>query len=230
MMARAALLIAPLFLAGCLSHPPPPPAPYHAIGSDARWNLIIDDKHVTFIPAGQQPIVQPRPQPIIGVAGDIYRTARIEANIVHDRCVIGDRAYADAVQVYVDGTLHSGCGGDFTVAPPSSEIDLAGTHWRVALVNGRPTPAVGDYSMHFADGRIGGRLGCNSMGGNYRLVGRTLTVTDLVSTQMGCPEPAATFETQGARVLMQPMQVEVAAGGRVVLSNSVGSISLTPAA
>ena len=108
---RFALLFSTLSLAGCLSHPPPPPAPYYAVGTNTAWHLVIDDKHVTFIPAGQQPIREPRPQPIIGIAGEIYQTPRINVNIVHGSCVTANRTYSDRVQVYVDGVQHEGCGG-----------------------------------------------------------------------------------------------------------------------
>lgn len=111
MSMRFSLLVALAALSGCLSHPPPPPPPYHAVGADGRWNLIIDDKHVTFIATGQQPIREPRPAAIVGIAGDIYRTERINVNIVHGSCTIGDRIYPDRVQVSVDGVQHDGCGG-----------------------------------------------------------------------------------------------------------------------
>jgi heat shock protein HslJ len=111
MATRIALLVGPLFLAGCLSHPPPPGAPYHAAAKGGQWNLIIDEKHITFIRQGQQPIRQPTPQVIGGIAGEIYQTPRIGVNIVHGACAIGDRTYADRVQVYVDGVQHEGCGG-----------------------------------------------------------------------------------------------------------------------
>ena len=111
MQMRFCLLLAPVLLAGCLPHPPPPAAPYHAVGANGQWNLIIDDKHVTFIPAGGQPVREPKPQVIVGVAGDIYQTPRIDVNIVHGSCTIGDRVYPDRVQVSVDGVQHEGCGG-----------------------------------------------------------------------------------------------------------------------
>lgn len=111
MRIRPALVIAPLFLAGCLSHPPPPPAPYHAVAANGQWHLVIDDKHVTFLPAGQQPVREPRPQVIGGVAGDIYQSGRINVNIAHVGCVIADRSYPDRVEVTVDGVQHQGCGG-----------------------------------------------------------------------------------------------------------------------
>jgi hypothetical protein len=111
MLRRLSLVLA-LTLTGCLSHPPPPAAPYHAVGDNGRWHLVIDDKHVTFLPAGGQPIRQPKPQVIIGVAGEIYQTSRINVNIVHAQCRLGDTGiYPDRVQVSVDGTRLEGCGG-----------------------------------------------------------------------------------------------------------------------
>lgn len=97
-------------VAGCVAHPAPPAAPYHAVGTDG-WHLIIDDKHVTYIGAGQTPILQPRPQAITGVAGEIYQTQRIHVNVVHAQCVAGGRTYPDRVQVRVDGVQRDGCGG-----------------------------------------------------------------------------------------------------------------------
>ena len=98
-------------LSACGPHPPPPPAPYHAVALDSSWHLVIDDKHVTYLGSGQQPILQPRPVAINGIAGEIYQTARINVNIVHSPCVAGAQAYPDKVQVTVDGTQRSGCGG-----------------------------------------------------------------------------------------------------------------------
>ena len=106
---------------------------------------------------------------------------------------------------------------------------LEGTNWRVVTVNGRQTPAVGDYSMRFeANGGVGARFGCNHMGGNYRLVGTTLTVSNLAQTLMGCPEPAGSFESQGAAVLGRPMQVAFSSNERMYLSNEAGAIALDP--
>lgn len=101
------------FLASCMTVPGPPPPPYHAVGTEPFWNLLIDEHDITFVQAGQQPIAQPTPKVIIGIAGEIYQTPRINVNIVHARCSDGmsDRAYPDRVQVTVDGRRFNGCGG-----------------------------------------------------------------------------------------------------------------------
>lgn len=111
MRMRLILLAAATLLSGCLSHPPPPAAPYHAIGQSGQWHLVIDDKHVTFLPAGGQPIREPRPQVIVGIAGEIYQAGRINVNIVHGQCAAAGRTYPDRVQLSVDGARHEGCGG-----------------------------------------------------------------------------------------------------------------------
>lgn len=112
---------------------------------------------------------------------------------------------------------------------PPPLADLAGTSWRIVQVNGRQTPATGDYSMRFDDdGGVGARFGCNAMGGRYRMVGGTLTVTGMAQTLMGCPEPASSLEAQGAAILSRPMQVSFTSNERMGLGNAAGSIALDP--
>ena len=65
-----------LLLGGCLTYPPPSSAPYRAIGQEPGWTLVIDERDLTFIPAGGQPVRQPRPQVIIGIAGEIYQNVQ----------------------------------------------------------------------------------------------------------------------------------------------------------
>src|SRR5689334_4656416 len=100
-------------VAGCAPIPGPPAPPYHALGTEPFWNLLIDERDVTFTQPDAQPIRQPRPQAIVGIAGEIYQTPRINVNIVHARCSDGmsDRVYPDKVQATVDGRRFDGCGG-----------------------------------------------------------------------------------------------------------------------
>lgn len=116
------------------------------------------------------------------------------------------------------------------VTPGAAPItQLERTSWRVVSVNGRATPATGDYTMRFDSGRrFGARFGCNHMGGEYAVAGDVLTVSNLASTLMGCPEPAMTFETQGSAVLAQPMRIAFTSNERMTLSNAAGSIALDP--
>jgi heat shock protein HslJ len=114
-MKRLAVVALACLLGACYSHPPPPPPPYRAVAiAPAAWTLIIDDRHVTFIPGpGQQPLLQPVPKSTVGAAGEIYQTPRINVNIMRRACTDGRTSisYPDSVQVTVDGRLHTGCGG-----------------------------------------------------------------------------------------------------------------------
>jgi uncharacterized membrane protein len=109
------LLALPLvaLVSGCLPPPPPPPPPYHAVGNEPFWNLLIDERNITFVQPDAQPVTQPAVRPIIGFAGEIYHTPRINVNVVHAQCSDGmsDRVYPDKVQVTVDGRRFNGCGG-----------------------------------------------------------------------------------------------------------------------
>ena len=100
-------------LGACMPNPGPPAPPYHAVGTEPFWSLLIDAQDLTFTQPDAQPIRQPRPQAIVGIAGEIYQTPRINVNIVHGSCSDGmsDRTYPDKVQVTVDGRRFNGCGG-----------------------------------------------------------------------------------------------------------------------
>jgi uncharacterized membrane protein len=100
-------------LSACAPVPGPPPPPYHALGTEPFWNLLIDEHDITFVQPDQQPVKQPTPKVIIGIAGEIFRTSRINVNVVHAQCSDGmsDRVYPDKVQVAVDGRQFNGCGG-----------------------------------------------------------------------------------------------------------------------
>ena len=112
-MKKLLLIALPSAAAACAPLPPAPPPPYHAVGTEPFWNVLIDEHDVTFTLAGSQPIRQPRPQAIIGIAGEIYETPRINVNIVHGQCSDGmsDLVFPDKVQVTVDGKRFNGCGG-----------------------------------------------------------------------------------------------------------------------
>jgi len=192
------------------------------LGTEPFWGLTITPAQIVFDePNGPTRIVQPAPRPIIGVAGEIYQTPRLNVNIVHARCSDGmsDRVYPDKVQVTADGRRFEGCGGEAVV--PAA---LAGTNWRVAAINGRPTPPAGPYFINFDIARLSAKFGCNGLGANYSQSGDTVTTGPVMGTRMACPDMS--FETQGSAILERPMRMVWSGGDRLTLSNSAGSIEL----
>jgi heat shock protein HslJ len=112
-MKRALAIALAASIGGCMPVPGPSPPPYRATGTEPFWSLLIDEHDITFVEPEQQPIKQPTPKVIVGIAGEIYQTPRINVNIVHAQCSDGmsDRVYPDKVQVTVDGRRFNGCGG-----------------------------------------------------------------------------------------------------------------------
>jgi heat shock protein HslJ len=116
------------------------------------------------------------------------------------------------------------CAGCTSIAADARTFE--GTRWHVSAINGRATPAAGDYRIEFQDGGIGGRFGCNHFGGRYAVAGPALTASAIRSTKMACSDPAARFEGEGFQILNQPMRMNWTSGRRLTLSNASGSIEL----
>ena len=211
-------------VAACMTYPPPPPITpgppggvYRAVGTEPFWDLTIDPQRMIFTDRGNNVRVeQPTPRVIVGFAGEIYQTPRIGVNIVHQPCSDGmsERSYRDRVELTVDGRRFNGCGGE-AIAPSG----LAGTNWRVVGVNGRPTPAAGEYYMNFEATRFGAKFGCNGMGGDYRQDGETIIPGPVMGTKMACPDMS--FETDAGIVLSQPLRMTWTGGDRLRLSSGV---------
>jgi heat shock protein HslJ len=226
---------------------PPGAGDYRAAGTEPFWDLTIG-RDLTFTDRGTGlTIVQPTPQVITGVAGEIYRTQRLDVNITHQSCSDGmsDRSYPDTVQVYADGRLYRGCGGGGVAnaagdplapappgaapmpPPPAAGGDgppLDRTRWLVLAINGRPVPRDYQYWMEFDGGKLSAKFGCNSLGAGYTQTGATIDAGAIIATRMACGDMS--WESQGVAVLDQPMQVTAQGPARVTLSSSAGSIEL----
>jgi heat shock protein HslJ/uncharacterized membrane protein len=213
-------------------------ASYRAIGTEPFWDLEIG-QNLTFTDRGNNvSVVQRTPQPINGTAGEIYRTQRLEVNIVHSPCSDGmsDRTYPDTVQVYVDGRQYRGCGAPIAFFsqvgesgqpnyPGGPVANLSGTNWRVVAINGTRTPA-NNFYINFMPDRMSAKFGCNSLGAGYSQDGNTLNVGAIMATRMACPDMS--LETQGSAILMQPVTIS-GYGNQLTLTSRSGSIELVQA-
>ena len=77
-MKHLAILLPALLLTACMAPPPPPPltpnppgGSYHAVGTEPFWGLTIDERQMIFTQPDAQPVAQPTPRVIVGVAGEI---------------------------------------------------------------------------------------------------------------------------------------------------------------
>lgn len=68
-----------------------------------------------------------------------------------------------------------------------------GTTWRVVRIDGKRIAGRPSTLVFNANGNFGGKT-CNSYGGSYKIDGRALTLSQVVSTMMACPEPLGAQE------------------------------------
>lgn len=229
---------------------PPGSHDYHASGTEPFWDISIGREMVFNDRGTGQTITQPTPPVTTGVAGEIYKSQRLEVNIVHSPCHNGmsDRTYPDTVQVYADGRLYRGCGdgevsstndplapvppGQAAQPPYPPEAGMPGmtappldrTRWTILAINGRPVPPNGDYSIEFDNGHLSARLGCNTLSGTYSQNGNTLNAGPIAATRMACPDMS--WESQGSAVLKTGTQVTMIDANRITLSGGGGTIEL----
>lgn len=196
---------------------------YKAVGNEPGWSMTVRAARMDYVgDYGDVTLAEPTP-PDFRAAHGTYRSGKLQMTISAGPCSDGmsDLVYRQTVRVTADGRTVSGCGGG-TIATSS----LANTNWSVVSINGEPVPGGAEYFVQFSDKRLSAKFGCNSMGGRYELNGDHLAVPDLVQTQMGCPEPAATFEQEAGALLTSNVRVEKIGGARLRLVSEAGTIDL----
>lgn len=117
----------------------------------------------------------------------------------------------------------------------SANVDgLGGTSWRLTSY-GPPSaqqPAVPGVETNLTfgtDGKFGGKLGCNSIGGDYSATGQQVTFTSVFATKMACDEPQMTQENTALLVLDGTTSFVLAgqAGDMLIITSADGNNSLT---
>lgn len=110
-MIRKTLLATGILLVGAtpaVAHEPS----YRAAGAKPRWSLTLDGSTMRFQAAGRRPLAARQPKPIIGFAGEIYRSDRMNVNVAHAACATDGERYHDTVSVMIGKSTWHGCGGE----------------------------------------------------------------------------------------------------------------------
>lgn len=109
--------------------------------------------------------------------------------------------------------------------PGSGHAPLAGTQWQIVKVDGTASAAPEKARIAFDAERISANVGCNGMGGDYRVEGGRVIAGPLIATQMFCEGPvwqqeqavsallagAPSFERRGADLRLKSAGHEVEA-------------------
>ena len=95
---------------------------------------------------------------------------------------------------------------------------LAGTTWRAETIMGRPVIDASASTITFeADGRVHGRGGCNRYFGSSTVDGERLSLGQLGSTRMACPEALMEQETRFFQALQSAERWTIAENGLLLI-------------
>jgi heat shock protein HslJ len=103
--------------------------------------------------------------------------------------------------------------------------DLSG-EWKLVSYGdaANPTRALPDVetTITFTKGQMGGNVGCNSFGGEYRISGKTITFEPIMSTEMYCEKTAD--QEQGVLSRLQGKMTFTLTGDLLTLVAADGSV------
>ena len=103
---------------------------------------------------------------------------------------------------------------------------VAGTSWKLTSYGpaSAPIPAVPGVETDLtfgANGQLSGRLGCNSMGGDYSVSGQKITFGSVFATQMACDEARMAQEDAAFQVLNNTVSFTVS-GNTLTITSADG--------
>ena len=196
---------------------------YVAQGAEPFWALTIGARTMRFEAPDGPRVTVATPKVIHGFAGEIYRTRRIDVNLVHKACSDGmsDRVYPDTVTVTVDGKRYRGCGG--TDSAPVRPTPLEG-EWRIESLYGRPVSPQTRPTVTFRGGRMSGNASCNNVSASYTFARGKLTASPVAGTKKFCGLRVQNVQEHTILgLLAEPLTVTRNRGGKLVLSNARGA-------
>lgn len=91
---------------------------------------------------------------------------------------------------------------------PSGSAGLSGTEWTILRVDGAAPVVPEKASLKFEDERLSANVGCNGIGGGYRVDGFRLVAGPLMATRMFCEGPVWQQEEAVNALLSAAPQIE----------------------
>lgn len=105
-----------------------------------------------------------------------------------------------------------------------SAAQIAGTNWRFTQIDGAP-PVSGHAKISFKKNSLGASVGCNNMGGDWRVEDDRLIAGPLTQTEMYCAAPLWDQE-KALNALLTSAPVIVIQGDRMTLKSHGRSAEL----
>lgn len=104
-------------------------------------------------------------------------------------------------------------------AQTSGSAGLGGSNWRIAQIDGSVPAVPARATLNFADRQVNASIGCNRLGGDYRIEAGRLIAGPLVQTEMYCGDPLASQERALSALLVGAPALRLT-GGTLVLQSS----------
>ena len=101
------------------------------------------------------------------------------------------------------------------VAQTAPSTPLSGTEWQFVTIDGQ-APASDKTVLTFSDTALNGSVGCNRLGGPWRIDGDRLIAGPLVQTKMFCSGKVGEQETAVSALLVSAPEITLA-GDRLTL-------------
>ncbi|MEZ0239230.1 MAG: META domain-containing protein [Chloroflexota bacterium] len=122
------------------------------------------------------------------------------------------------------GVVLIACSAAGGQSPGPSPLDIQGIEWRAVSVAGR-VPAAPHIPTIKLDGtRADGNAGCNSYGADVAITGTTITVSQLMQTEMACADPnAMAIEGDFVTALAAATTIEIR-DGKLVIGGPQGEL------
>lgn len=114
-----------------------------------------------------------------------------------------------------------------TMTDSGTASQLAGTEWRFTAIDGAAPVRPDRATMSFTPERISANVGCNGMGGSWRLDGSRLIGGPYMSTKMFCEGVMEQENAVGALLAANP--TVTVSGNRMTLTAPGHSAELTRA-
>lgn len=195
---------------------------YTARGQEPGWVLTITDRTITLSTMAGARFEAANPQPARTPASGRYDAVfngkavaiSIEPQICRDS--MSGMPHPDRVTISgLNGALN-GCGGAPRALLGTGEWNIAEIGSSTVMGSTAPTIAFLD------DNAVAGSGSCNRFRGGFKLTGESLTIEQLATTMMACPDQVMQQEQAIIRQLEATRSFDIRADGALILKDAKG--------
>jgi heat shock protein HslJ len=196
-------------------------ASYTARGQEPGWSLTITDRTITLDTMAGERFETANPNHgyaqseryDVTLNGKPVRIA-IEHRICRD--TMSGMPYPDRVTISGLNGVLNGCGGAPRALLGTGEWNITEIGSSAVMGSTAPTIAFLD------DNTVAGSGSCNRFRGGFKLTGEALTIEQLATTMMGCPDQVMQQEQAIIRQLEATRSFDIRADGALILKDAKG--------